>query len=62
MKLDSFLKLTGLAPTGGAAKHMIKDGRVKLNGEVHMQRSSKLQPGDIICVEGVGRLKVVKEE
>ncbi len=48
IKLDSALKLSGLAETGGMAKMKIEDGAVKVNGEVCIQRGRKLYPGDKI--------------
>lgn len=48
IKLDSALKLSGLAETGGTAKMFIEEGSVKVNGEVCTQRGKKLYPGDRI--------------
>lgn len=48
IKLDSLLKLAGIADTGGIAKLMIQDGEVKLNGEVCTQRGKKIRAGDVI--------------
>lgn len=46
IKLDSFLKLTGAAQTGGEAKMIIQEGLVKVNGEIETRRGKKLYPGD----------------
>lgn len=46
IKLDSALKLSGLAETGGMAKMFIEEGSVKVNDEVCTQRGKKLYPGD----------------
>lgn len=46
IKLDSALKLSGLAETGGTAKMFIEEGSVRVNGEVCLQRGKKLYPGD----------------
>ena len=46
IKLDSFLKLTGMTPTGGQAKAMVTEGKIKVNGEVCTQRGKKLRSGD----------------
>ena len=48
IKLDSALKLSGLAETGGMAKLFIEEGSVKVNGEECLQRGKKLYPGDKI--------------
>lgn len=50
IKLDSFLKLSGAAATGGEGKLLIEDGMVAVNGEICTQRGKKLRPGDIVTV------------
>ena len=50
IKLDSLLKLTGIADTGGIAKLMIQDGEVSVNGEICTQRGKKIRAGDVIEV------------
>ncbi len=52
IRLDSFLKLTGMVDTGGQAKMMIQDGQVKVNGEVCPMRGKKLYPGDQVSLLG----------
>lgn len=52
IKLDAFLKLSGLADTGGEAKLMVADGEVLVNGEVCTQRGKKLRPGDTVSFGG----------
>ena len=52
IRLDSFLKLTGMVDTGGQAKMMIQDGQVKVNGEVCPLRGKKLYPGDQVSLLG----------
>lgn len=52
IKLDQFLKLVGIAPTGGQAKLMIQAGDVKVNGTVETRRGRKLVSGDKVAVEG----------
>ncbi|HHP50352.1 MAG TPA: RNA-binding S4 domain-containing protein [Moorella mulderi] len=53
IRLDQFLKWAGIAPTGGQAKKMILEGRVRVNGEVERRRSRVLKPGDEVELEGV---------
>ena len=53
IKLDSLLKLSGIAPTGGAAKIFIQDGEVKVNGETCTMRGKKLRSGDTAEFERV---------
>ena len=52
IKLYAFLKLSGLAETGGEAKLMVADGEVLVNGEVCTQRGKKLRPGDTVSFGG----------
>lgn len=62
IKLDSFLKFCGLTMTGGQAKDLIMDGKVKVGGEICIQRGRKLRPGDVVEVEGdTTRYKVSSE-
>ena len=51
IKLDQFLKLCGIAQTGGQAKMMVADGLVKVNGEVSRQRGKKIRKDDKIEVD-----------
>ena len=50
IKLDSLLKLSGVVPTGGAAKIFIQDGEVKLNGEICTMRGKKIRKGDKVKI------------
>ncbi len=60
IKLDSFLKLVGVAPTGGQAKLMIQNGDVLVNGMIETRRGRKLVSGDRVTVGGV--IKSGREE
>ena len=51
IKLDQFLKFTGLAETGGHAKEIVEQGIVRVNGEPCTMRGKKLYPGDQVQVE-----------
>ena len=50
MKLDQFLKWVGQVDTGGQAKHLIKAGKVSVNGISEVKRGRKLNEGDIISL------------
>lgn len=52
IKLDSFLKWTGMASLGSEAKIYIQEGEVKVNNEICTQRGKKLRNGDIIEFNG----------
>ena len=52
IRLDQFLKFTGLAETGGHAKLLIQAGEVAVNGEIETRRRRKLHAGDVVAVGG----------
>lgn len=52
IKLGQALKAAGLVLSGVDAKYAIKDGLVKVNGEVETQRGKKLYEGDIVEFKG----------
>ena len=52
IKLDQFLKFSGISSTGGQAKWMIDDGEVKVNGIVETRRGRKLVDDDEVTVGG----------
>ncbi|MDA7503864.1 RNA-binding S4 domain-containing protein [bacterium] len=52
VRLDHFLKLCGVADTGGQAKQIIQCGDVSVNGEVETRRRKKLIVGDVVNVAG----------
>ena len=52
IRLQDAMKLGSLTSTGGAAKCLIQDGQVLVNGETCLQRGKKLRPGDIIAFQG----------
>lgn len=45
IKLDSLLKFACLTETGGMAKEVVKQGLVKVDGEVCTMRGKKIYPG-----------------
>ena len=52
IKLDAFLKFANAVSSGGAAKVLIADGLVSVNGEVCTMRGKKLRPGDRVSLDG----------
>ena len=52
IKLDAFLKWSGIASLGSEAKLYIQDGLVKVNGEVDTRRGRKLYPQDVFEYDG----------
>ena len=52
IKLDQFLKLKGVASTGGQAKMIIQSGDVEVNNAMEIRRGRKLHQGDRVTVMG----------
>ena len=52
LRLDQFLKLNGIAESGGRAKLLIQGGEVQVNGEVETRRRRKLVVGDVVEFDG----------
>lgn len=50
IELGPFLKLAGLARSGGEAKTLTAAGRIAVNGEVERRRGRMLAAGDRVCV------------
>ncbi|MCS4490394.1 RNA-binding S4 domain-containing protein [Corynebacterium sp. ES2794-CONJ1] len=50
IKLGQFIKLANLVDTGGAAKQVIADGLVTVDGTVDTRRGKTLRGGEIVCV------------
>ena len=51
IKLGQALKAAGLVDSGVMAKLVIKDGQVRVNGEVEYQRGKKIYDGDVVSFE-----------
>jgi ribosome-associated protein len=58
--LGQFVKLAGLAGTGGEAKILVSSGMVLVNGRIETRRGHKLAAGDI--VEAGGQRAQVRPE
>jgi ribosome-associated protein len=56
--LDRLLKATGVAPSGGAAKAMVAEGRVQVDGQDEMRKTAKLRAGQVVSLTGV-RIQVL---
>jgi ribosome-associated protein len=52
LTLSEALKLSGLADSGGQAKHLIQEGLVRVNDQVETRRKRKLRSGDRVEVDG----------
>jgi ribosome-associated protein len=58
--LDALLKATGLAPSGGAAKAMVADGRVQVDGRDELRKTCKIRAGQVVAVAGA-RVRVMAD-
>ena len=48
--LDRLLKAVGAAPSGGAARMLIAEGRVQVDGLHESRKTAKLRPGQVVAV------------
>ena len=56
--LDALLMATGLAESGGAAKQLIVDGQVHVDGRQELRRGAKLRAGQRVELHGT-RVRIV---
>lgn len=56
--LDKLLKATGLAESGGAAKNMVAQGLVQVDGRDELRKTCKIRGGQVVSVHGA-RVKVL---
>lgn len=61
IKLDGFLKFSGVVMSGGEAKGLISDGQVSVCGDVCLVLRKKLYPGDSVQVKGENFRVISKE-
>ena len=61
IKLDAALKFSDIAQTGGHAKLLIEEERIRVNGETCTVRGKKLYPGDTFEYKDL-RYTVVKAD
>jgi len=52
IKLEQMMKLAGMVGSGSDAKLLIGDGKVRVNGNIELQRGKKMRQGDIVEFEG----------
>lgn len=56
--LDNLLKVAGIAHSGGAAKLMVADGLVQVDGAVELRKTAKIRAGQRVQV-GDERILVI---
>jgi ribosome-associated protein len=59
--LSQLLKHKNVAATGGEAKALIQAGRVRVNNQIETRRGYKLKNGDVVKIDDVSILVLVKE-
>jgi ribosome-associated protein len=55
VELHHLLKLSGLCESGGAGKHLVASGAVRVDGEVEMRKTRKIRSGQRVAVRIDGR-------
>lgn len=60
--LGQFIKVAGLASTGGEAKQIILGGQVCVNNFVEVRRGRKLATGDVVSMRNVAARVVLRTD
>lgn len=55
--LDALLKATGLAHSGGAAKTLVAEGQVEVDGQTELRKTCKIRAGQVVGLAGI-RIRV----
>ncbi|MBT9457349.1 MAG: RNA-binding S4 domain-containing protein [Burkholderiaceae bacterium] len=50
--LDSLLKATGLAESGGRARVVISEGQVEVDGKTELRKTAKIREGQVVSYQG----------
>ena len=59
INLTQVLKLSGCVLTGGEAKILIAEGRIRVNGEVELRKRRQMALGDLVTVEDGTTIELV---
>jgi ribosome-associated protein len=59
INLTQVLKLSGSVLSGGEAKTLIAEGRVRVNGEVELRKRRQMTGGDVVQIDGGPTIKLV---
>ncbi len=52
IELNKLLKITGLCESGGMAKAVIAEGKVRVDDKVEQRKRCKIRPGQVVEFEG----------
>lgn len=50
VELNQLLKLTGVCDSGGAGKHLVATGAVRVDGAVELRKTCKIRSGQRVTV------------
>jgi ribosome-associated protein len=53
VELNQLLKLTGVCDSGGAGKHLVAGGAVRVDGAVELRKTAKIRAGQRVEVGDV---------
>jgi ribosome-associated protein len=59
INLTQVLKLSGCVLSGGEAKVLIAEGRVRVNGEVELRKRRQMGVGDVVQIDGGVKITLV---
>jgi ribosome-associated protein len=59
INLTQVLKLSGIVLSGGEAKSLIADGRVRVNGQAEYRKRRQMVAGDLVEFEGGPSIKLI---
>jgi ribosome-associated protein len=59
INLTQVLKLSGSVLSGGEAKLLIAEGRVRVNGEVELRKRRQMGVGDVVQIDGGVKITLV---
>jgi ribosome-associated protein len=48
VELNQLLKLAGLCDSGGAGKHLVAEGLVRVDGQVELRKTAKIRAGQSV--------------
>ena len=48
IELNQLLKLAGLCDSGGAGKHLVAEGLVRVDGQVELRKTAKIRAGQFV--------------
>ena len=48
IELNQLLKLTGVCDSGGAGKHLVASGAVRVDGVIELRKTCKIRDGQVV--------------